>query len=175
MRLVETLRADYRKHGQSLRNLGFWVAGVYHFGVWSNELDAGPARKVTSKLYGLLQLAAEITTGSTIHREAEIGPELHLVHGGNIHIHPGVKIGRRCGIMHDVTIGTNGERPGVATIGDDVFIGAGAKILGELHIGDGARIGANSLVLSDVPAGTTAVGVPARIIRMKREAGADSP
>ena len=49
-------------------------------------------------------------------------------------------------------------------IGDDVFIGAGAKILGAVTIGDGARIGANAVVVCDVPAGATAVGVPARIV-----------
>ena len=48
-------------------------------------------------------------------------------------------------------------------IGDNVLVGTGANILGNLTIGDGARIGASALVLSDVPAGATAVGVPAKI------------
>jgi len=43
-------------------------------------------------------------------------------------------------------------------------VGAGAKILGPLSIGDHASIGANAVVLIDVPAGATAVGVPARIL-----------
>jgi serine O-acetyltransferase len=49
-------------------------------------------------------------------------------------------------------------------IGDDVFIGAGAKILGPVTVGDKALIGANAVVVCDVPAGATAVGIPARII-----------
>ena len=56
----------------------------------------------------------------------------------------------------------NGPTP---VIGDDVFIGAYAQILGGVRIGDGAKIGALSVVLDDVPAGATAVGIPARIVR----------
>lgn len=44
------------------------------------------------------------------------------------------------------------------------MIGAGAVILNNAHIGKGAKIGANAVVVCDVPAGATAVGVPARII-----------
>jgi serine O-acetyltransferase len=142
-----------------------WVSGVYHFGSWTHQMPAGLPRKVLSKIYGALRLGVELTTGCTIHREAKIGDDLHLVHGWNIRIHPCVVIGDRCGIMHDVTIGTNMDRGGVATIGDDVFIGAGAKILGKLTIGDRAVIGANSLVIADVPPGATAIGVPARVMR----------
>jgi serine O-acetyltransferase len=45
-----------------------------------------------------------------------------------------------------------------------VFIGTGAAVLGAVTVGDGARIGANAVVLQDVPAGATAVGVPARVL-----------
>lgn len=66
-------------------------------------------------------------------------------------------------IYQQVTVG--GGSPGTsATIEDDCVLGAGAKIFGSVHIGKGAKIGANAVVLTDVPAGATAVGVPARII-----------
>lgn len=48
------------------------------------------------------------------------------------------------------------------TVGDRVVIGNGAVVIGRIQIGDGARIGANAVVLRDVPAGMTAIGVPAR-------------
>ena len=77
-------------------------------------------------------------------------------------------MGERCSISHGVTIGVlGGHRPGVPRLGNDVYVGAGAKILGPVTIGDGAIIGANAVVLKDVPAGATAVGVPARIKRKR--------
>ncbi|MBE0611577.1 MAG: serine O-acetyltransferase, partial [Dehalococcoidia bacterium] len=51
------------------------------------------------------------------------------------------------------------------------FIGTGAKVLGPITIGDNARIGANAVVMNDVPANSTAVGVPARIIPHERPLG----
>lgn len=50
------------------------------------------------------------------------------------------------------------------------MIGAGAKILGPITLGEGAKVGANAVVLEDIPARTTAVGVPARIIYKKLKA-----
>ena len=43
------------------------------------------------------------------------------------------------------------------------MVGAGAKILGPITVGDGAKVGSNAVVVRDVPAGATAVGIPARI------------
>jgi serine O-acetyltransferase len=52
-------------------------------------------------------------------------------------------------------------------LGKRVDVGAGAQILGNVTIGDNASIGANAVVLCDVPAGATAVGIPAKIISSK--------
>ena len=41
---------------------------------------------------------------------------------------------------------------------------AGAKILGSVTIGDNCKIGAGSVVLKDVPANSTVVGVPGRVV-----------
>ena len=46
-------------------------------------------------------------------------------------------------------------------LGRRVNVGAGAQILGAVSVGESAQIGANAVVLIDVPAGATAVGVPA--------------
>ncbi len=162
--LAAVLRRDYRRHGSSLQNPALWTIAVYRFGVWAKDFD-GVIGTIASKAYGVLFLGIQLTTGSIVNREAAIGDDLHIVHFGNIRIHPDVVIGDRCGIMHDVTLGTNMDRPGAPRIGNDVFIGAGARVLGPIEIGDGARIASNSLVLCDVPAGATAVGVPARILQ----------
>lgn len=163
--MFETLRADYRRHDASLRNTALWAIATYRFGRWSLGLRSRFLRKLTGAVYGLMTFVVELASGIRLHREASIGAEFHLVHSGNVKIHPQSVIGDRVGIMHDVTLGTSNDRAGAPTLGNDVFVGAGAKILGPVRVGDGARIAANSLVISDVPPGVTAIGVPARAIR----------
>jgi len=46
-----------------------------------------------------------------------------------------------------------------------VVVSAGAKVLGGFTVGDGAKVGSNAVVIKPVPAGATAVGIPARIIQ----------
>ncbi|NTW47115.1 MAG: serine acetyltransferase, partial [Chlorobaculum sp.] len=78
------------------------------------------------------------------------------------------RIGPNCLFFQQVTIGMGGPKPGAPKIGGHVDIGAGAKILGGVTIGDHALIGANAVVLCDVPAHATAVGIPARVIALKK-------
>ena len=52
-------------------------------------------------------------------------------------------------------------------IGADCWIGTRAILTAGITIGDGAVIGAGSVVTKDVPAGAIAVGVPARVVRMR--------
>jgi serine O-acetyltransferase len=110
-----------------------------------------------------------------IGRGAEFGPGFVLVHSQGVVINGTVRGGRDVKIEHQVTIGA--ERRRSPLVGDDVFVGAGAKILGEVTIGDGARVGANAVVVADVPAHTTVVGIPARVVRHRvpGELGPASP
>jgi serine O-acetyltransferase len=162
MKQIEALRSDYQRHGHSLSSLPFWAMLTYRFGRWANA-QPRLLRYLGGKIYGALFLTVATTSGIELNREASVGEALHLIHSGNIKIHPACVIGNRVGIMHDVTLG-EGERPGAPTIGDDVFIGAGAKVLGPIRIGNRVKIAANSLVIADVPDDCTAVGVPARIM-----------
>ena len=91
------------------------------------------------------------------------GGGLILPHPTGIVIHPGAVVGPNCMLFQGVTLGTN-RGPGAPTLGGHVDVGPGAKILGPVTIGDHAVIGANAVVLQDVPAGATAVGIPARIL-----------
>jgi len=57
------------------------------------------------------------------------------------------------------------------TVGDGAWLGAGAKLLDGVEIGDGAVVGAGAVVRESVPARAIAVGVPARIVGNRDEAG----
>ena len=66
------------------------------------------------------------------------------------------------------------ERDAPVTIDDYAWIGMRSIILKGVHIGRGAIIGAGSVVTRDVPAGCTACGVPARVVKGAPE-GTTSP
>jgi len=109
-----------------------------------------------------------VVTGSDIDITASIGHGLSLPHPTGVVIHKDAVIGPDCLILSCVTIGTRVGK-GAPVLGRHVDVGTGAKILGAIRIGDRAVIGANAVVLTDIPAGATAVGVPARVLPYNRQ------
>jgi len=105
-------------------------------------------------------------TGIEIHPGATIGRRVFIDHGMGIVIGETAVIGDDCTLYHGVTLGGTSWNKGKRhpTLGRNVVIGAGAKVLGPVLIGDGAKIGSNAVVVRDVPAGATAVGIPARLV-----------
>ena len=93
----------------------------------------------------------------------DIGPGLYVQHGFATII-SAASIGRDCWINQQVTIGY-ANRTDAPVLGNNIRVHAGAKVIGAVHVGDNAVIGANAVVVKDVPADTTVVGVPARIVR----------
>ena len=110
-------------------------------------------------------------TGIEIHPGAKIGRRLVIDHGMGIVIGETAEIGDDCLIYHGVTLGGTGKDRGKRhpTLGNNVLVGNGARILGPFTVGDNARIAAGSVVLSEVPPDSTAVGVPAQIVRVHGE------
>lgn len=159
----ETIRADYRRHGRSLKNPAFISLCVYRLGRWTIERKNPVVRWTTSKIYGLINFVIANITKVWIPPQVTIGRDFHIIHAeGSLSIHPDVVIGDRFGVMHNVTIGTN-MRPGAPMIGDDVFVGVNSTILGAIKIGDRVRIAANTAVTTNVPADSIVVGSPAKI------------
>jgi serine O-acetyltransferase len=109
--------------------------------------------------------ANAILCNCIIGRGAEFGPAFVLIHSTGIVINGQVRGGEHVYLEHQVTIGA--ERRTSPTLGDHVFIGAGAKIVGGVTIGEHARIGANAVVLGDLPPYCTAVGIPAKVVRVR--------
>lgn len=115
----------------------------------------------------------------SIGEDCVIGNNNHITSSNGIFIGKGLRTGK------DVLISDNShgnphniehlrmhpdDRPlyskGKIFIGNNVWIGEKAVILGGVKIEDGAIIGANSVVTHDVPAGSIAVGCPAKIIKI---------
>ena len=110
-------------------------------------------------------------TGIEIHPAATIGRRLFIDHGTGVVIGETTVIGDDCTLYQGVTLGGTGKDVGKRhpTLGNGVMVGAGAKVLGPIDIGDHARIAAGAVVLADIPAEATAVGVPARVVRVGGE------
>lgn len=116
----------------------------------------------------MISQASRRRTGIEIHPGATIGKRLVIDHGMGLVIGETAEIGDDCLIFHGVTLGGTGKDVGKRhpTIGNNVLIGTGAKVLGPITIGDNARVAANSVVLKDIPEDCTAVGIPARVVRV---------
>ncbi len=110
---------------------------------------------------------AKFLTGIEIHPGAKIGKGLFIDHGTGVVIGETAIIGDNCLIYQGVTLGGTGKQKGKRhpTLGDNVLVGAGAKVLGPFKVGNNVKIAANAVVLKAVPENSTAVGVPARIIK----------
>jgi len=102
-----------------------------------------------------------------IHPAAQIGRRVFIDHGVGVIIGETAIVGNDVLIYQQVTLGGVSTDKGKRhpTIEDGVVIGAGAKILGNITIGANSKIGANSVVVKNVPPESTAVGIPARVLK----------
>ena len=133
------------------------------------------AYRVSHKLYlskhyfsarAVSQLA-RFFTGIEIHPGATIGKGLFIDHGMGVVIGETAEIGDNCTIYQGVTLGGTGKDTGKRhpTLGNNVMVGAGAKVLGPIKINDDSKVAANAVVLKEVPQNSTAVGIPAKVVR----------
>lgn len=111
---------------------------------------------------------ARFKTGIEIHPGATIGKGLFIDHGSGVVIGETAIVGDNCTIYQGVTLGGTGKEHGKRhpTLMDNVLVGSGAKVLGPFTVGENSRIAAGAVVLEEVPPNATAVGVPARIVRV---------
>lgn len=145
-------------------------------------LRGGPAQKITAHLLlaqkckkkGHLRLARYLHKriqqyGVFISEKSCLAQDIKFPHPIGIVIGEGVIIGNKVKIFQNVTLGGarigDGIEGNYPRIGNNVVIFAGAVIIGSISIGDNSIIGANSVVIKDVPANSTCVGAPGRIIQ----------
>jgi serine O-acetyltransferase len=143
---------------------GFHALVAYRIAHWLSTHGVPFVPRLISQL-------ARWLTGIEIHPAAKIGAGFFIDHGMGVVIGETAEIGDFVTLFQGVTLGGTGKERGKRhpTLGNHVVVGAGAKILGGIKIGDNVKIGANSVVLKNVPADSTVIGVPARIIKTQGE------
>ncbi|RJQ31675.1 MAG: serine O-acetyltransferase [Actinobacteria bacterium] len=114
----------------------------------------------------LISQCNRFLTGIEIHPGAQIGENFFIDHGMGVVIGETTEIGNDVLLYQGVTLGGTGKEKGKRhpTLGNNVVVGANATVLGAVQIGDNVKVGAGSVVVKDVPANTTVVGVPGRIV-----------
>ncbi len=149
----------------------------------SSGVHAILAYRVAHKLYlsrhyfsaRLISQLSRFFTGIEIHPGATIGKGFFIDHGAGVVIGETTEIGDNCSIYQGVTLGGTGKDIGKRhpTLGNNVMVGAGAKVLGPFAIGDGSKIAAGAVVLTEIPDASTAVGVPAKVVRRQGQRVSD--
>ena len=170
-RLGETLRAYQARDPAARSRLEIFLiypgvhATLYH------RLAHFLYRRRLFFLARLVSQWSRFWTGIEIHPGAKIGRRFVIDHGMGIVIGETAEIGDDCLIYHGVTLGGTGKDQGKRhpTLGNNVMVSAGAKVLGPFKVGDNSRIASNAVVLSEIPPDSTAVGVPARVVRIAGE------
>lgn len=115
----------------------------------------------------LISQWAKFLTNIEIHPGAKIGKGVFIDHGTGVVIGETAEVGDNCTIYQNVTLGGTGKDKGKRhpTLKENVVVGAGAKVLGPFTVHENAKIASNAVVLEEIPANSTAVGVPARIVK----------
>lgn len=116
----------------------------------------------------LISQFSRFMTGIEIHPGATIGKGFFIDHGMGVVIGETAEIGDDVLLYHGVTLGgvSLEKKKRHPTLENNVVVAAGAKVLGAITIGENAKIGANAVVLKDVPANSTVVGIPGRVVSL---------
>jgi GT2 family glycosyltransferase/serine acetyltransferase len=164
--LLGQVQEDWQAHGRSFTSPGFQAVAVHRFGNWRMGIQRKLLRAPFSVLYRCLYRRVRDRYGIELPYSVKLGRRVIFEHQSGVVIHGNATIGDDCIIRQGVTLGNRRlDAPFDAPeLGRRVNVGAGAKILGAVKVGDDASIGANAVVCQDVPACTSAVGVPARIV-----------
>nr|WP_285865993.1 serine O-acetyltransferase [Lederbergia lenta] len=121
------------------------------------------------KMFFMARLISQVNrffTGIEIHPGAKIGHRFFIDHGMGVVIGETCEIGNNVTVFQGVTLGGTGKEKGKRhpTIEDNALIATGAKVLGNIIVGENSKVGAGSVVLKDVPANSTVVGIPGRVV-----------
>lgn len=134
--------------------------------IWLHRISHYLYKRDWILLARLVSNIARFFTGIEIHPGATIGEGLFIDHGTGIVIGETAELGNNVTLYQGVTLGGTGKEKGKRhpTIGNNVVVASGAKVLGSFKVGDNSKIGAGSVVLHEVPANSTVVGIPGKVV-----------
>lgn len=161
----EDLAAAHRRDPAATDDLAIVLTSPGLHAIWTHRV-AHRLWKRGAKLPALvLAQGARSITGVEIHPGATIGRRFFIDHGMGVVVGETAEVGDDVMLYHGVTLGGRSmERvKRHPTVEDGVTIGAGARVLGPVVIGEDSQVGANAVVVKDVPAGATAIGIPATV------------
>lgn len=184
--MFRTIRSDIRAvfendpAARSVFEVIFTYSGLH--AIWAHRIAHWFYKHKRYTIARVISQASRFFTGIEIHPGAVIGKRLFIDHGMGVVIGETCEIGDDVILYQGVTLGGTGKEKGKRhpTIGNNVVISSGAKVLGSFKVGDNSRIGSNAVVLSEVPANSTVVGIPGRVVkqdgvRVDRLSHADLP
>ncbi len=170
MGIIEYVREEIRvireRDAAIHSDLEVFLYPSFHAILWHRVAHALYKKKLFLPARLISQVSAHFT-GIEIHPGATIGKGLFIDHGHGVVIGETAILGDNVTLYQGVTLGGTGKEHGKRhpTIGNNVMISAGAKVLGSFSVGDNSKIGAGSVVLHEVPANSTVVGVPGRVVK----------
>ena len=180
-RLIDTIRAEINEDLAAVKERDPAARSNTEILFLYSGVHAILAYRVAHKLYiskhyfsarAISQVARHLT-GIEIHPGATIGKRLFIDHGMGVVIGETTEIGDNCTLYQGVTLGGTGKDVGKRhpTLGNNVMVGAGAKVLGPFRIADNCKIAAGAVVLEELPENSTAVGIPAHVVRKGGQKG----
>jgi serine O-acetyltransferase len=163
---LRLLCEDFRTYDYDILAPGFWAVAVHRYGNWRMDIRPKLLRAPFSLSHRLLARLAELIGGIHLPYTVRLGRRVRIWHHGGIVLHAR-SIGDDVHIRQNTTFGiaSQNRRSDIPTIEARVDIGCGACVLGNVTIGHDSIIGANAVVVSDIPPHSTAVGIPARVIK----------
>jgi len=160
------LREDLSTHDHNPFEPGFWAIALHRYGNWRMEIRPKLVRAPFSLAYRILSWLVELVGGIHLPYTVRLGRRVRIWHHGGIVLHAR-SIGDDVHIRHNTTFGiaSRSNVRAIPTIEDRVDIGCGVCVLGNVTIGHDSLIGANAVVVAEIPPYSTAVGIPARVIK----------
>ena len=163
---LSLLREDLRTYEGNLFEPGFWAVAVHRMANWRMSIRPKLLRAPVSMGVKVLTWVVELIGGIHLPYTVKLGRRVRIWHHGGIVLHAR-SIGDDVHIRHCTTFGiaNRDQLRAIPIIEDRVDIGCGACILGNVTVGHDSLIGANAVVISDIPPCSTAVGIPARVVK----------